>query len=59
MAAHAIIAGAYLPHAAPGDVGAKHHDMSLDAPAISWTGLLFFCGAQVASSNIFDLRANI
>src|SRR5260370_31989748 len=51
MAAHAGLAGAYLPHAATdasGDVGAVHHDMSLDAPAISWTGLLFFCGAQVS-----------
>src|SRR5260370_24015392 len=51
MAAYAILAGAYLPHAATdaaGDVGAVHHDMFLDAPAISWTGLLFFCGAQVS-----------
>ena len=27
-AAHAIIARACLPHAAPSDVGAVHHDMS-------------------------------
>jgi hypothetical protein len=42
MAAHAVLAGAYLPHAATdaaGDVGAVHHDMFLDAPAISWTEL--------------------
>jgi hypothetical protein len=31
-AAHAI-AGVSLPYAAPGDVGAVHHDMSLDARA--------------------------
>src|SRR5258708_36129435 len=51
MAAYVILAGAYLPHAATdaaGDVGAVHHDVFLDAPAISWTGLLFFCGAQVS-----------
>src|SRR5258708_12610677 len=50
-AAYATFAGASLPHAATdaaGDVGAVHHDMFLDAPAISWTGLLFFCGAQVS-----------
>jgi hypothetical protein len=34
-AAHAVIARACLPYAAPGDVGAVHHDMSLDAYAIS------------------------
>jgi hypothetical protein len=29
-AAHAIMARACLPYAAPGDVGAVHHDMFLD-----------------------------
>jgi hypothetical protein len=35
MAAYAVIAGAYLPRAAPnttGDVGAVHHDMSPQMP---------------------------
>jgi hypothetical protein len=45
MAARRIIAGANLPHAAAGDIGAVHHDTSLNAPAISWTELLFFCEA--------------
>jgi len=36
-----------MPHAAPDAADAVHHDMSLDAPAISWSGLLFFCEAQV------------
>ena len=52
MAAHASVARAVLPHAAPdaaGAVGAMHHDTSLDAPATSWTKLLFFCGAQGSS----------
>ena len=50
-AAHAI-AGVSLPYAAPGDVGAVHHDMSLDAHAIRRTGLLFFCGATVSRGNL-------
>jgi hypothetical protein len=32
-AAHAITVRACLPQTAPGDVGALHHDMSLDAHA--------------------------
>ena len=31
MAAHAVVAGACLPHAISSDVGAVHHDMSLEA----------------------------
>ena len=50
-AAHAI-AGVSLPYAAPSDVGAVHHDMSLDARAIRRTGLLFFCGAPVSRGNL-------
>ena len=30
-AAHAVMVRACLPRTAPGDVGAVHHDMSLDA----------------------------
>jgi hypothetical protein len=34
VAAHAITVRALLPRAAPGDVGAVHHDTSLDAASI-------------------------
>jgi hypothetical protein len=34
-AAHAAIARACLPRTAPGDVGAVHHDISLNALTIS------------------------
>jgi hypothetical protein len=51
MPAYAVVAGAYLPHAAPdaaGNVGALHHDTSPDAPGIVRSGLLFFCEARSA-----------
>jgi hypothetical protein len=45
MSAYAVVvAGAYLPHAAPdtaGDVGAVHHDISSEACGISKSGLWF------------------
>jgi hypothetical protein len=45
MPAYAVIAGAYLPHAAPdtaGDVGAVHHDMSPEAPVLFDPDCCFF-----------------
>jgi hypothetical protein len=55
MAAHAVIAGIYPPHAAPDtadDVGAMHHDMSPDASGISCSGLLFFYEAQLSRGDL-------
>ena len=45
MQAYAVIAGAYLPHAAPdtaGDVGAVHHNMSPEAPVLVDPDCCFF-----------------
>jgi hypothetical protein len=45
MSAYAVVAGAYLPHAAPdtaGDVGAVHHDMSPEAPVLVDPDCCFF-----------------
>jgi hypothetical protein len=51
-AAHAIIAGACLPHAAPGDVGAVHHDMFLDAqrPLVDWIVVFLWSVAQAVAT---------
>jgi hypothetical protein len=48
MAANAVIAGVYLPPAAPltaGDVGAMHHDMSPDVSGLIDPDCCFFVSA--------------
>jgi hypothetical protein len=51
MAADAVIAGVYLPPAAPdtaGDVDAVHHDMSPDASGLIDPDCCFFCERRSA-----------
>ena len=48
--AQTAIAGTCVPHAAPNDVGAVHHDTSLDArPLVDWIVVFLWSAAGLGS----------